>query len=60
MGVVALGVRPGGEAHRVALITVDAVQAFELLKRLSQESNTTLVDVARLLIETDHPREEDD
>ncbi|WP_234815328.1 ANTAR domain-containing protein [Mycolicibacterium duvalii] len=42
------------------MITVDAVQAFELLKRLSQESNTTLVDVARLLIETDHPREEDD
>ncbi|MEZ0342928.1 ANTAR domain-containing protein [Mycobacterium sp. pV006] len=37
------------------MITVDAVQAFELLKRLSQDSNATLVTVARQLIEADHP-----
>jgi GAF domain-containing protein len=30
---------------------IDAVQAFELLKRLSQSSNTPVVDVARQLVE---------
>ncbi|OBK14187.1 GAF and ANTAR domain-containing protein [Mycobacterium asiaticum] len=30
---------------------VDAVQAFDLLKRLSQESNTPLVEIARAVIE---------
>lgn len=34
---------------------VDAVQAFELLKRLSQSSNTPLADVARELVESEHP-----
>jgi GAF domain-containing protein len=34
---------------------VDAVQAFELLKRLSQSSNTPLVDVAREMVESEHP-----
>ena len=31
---------------------VDAVQAFALLPRLSQESNTKLLDVAARVIET--------
>lgn len=34
---------------------IDAVQAFELLKRLSQNSNTPLVVVARQLVEAEHP-----
>lgn len=34
---------------------IDAVQAFELLKRLSQSSNTPLVTVARQLVESEHP-----
>ncbi|OBI50741.1 response regulator receiver protein [Mycobacterium kyorinense] len=34
---------------------IDAVQAFELLKRLSQSSNTPLVVVARQLVESEHP-----
>jgi AmiR/NasT family two-component response regulator len=35
---------------------IDAVQAFELLKRLSQSSNTALVVVARQLVESErHP-----
>lgn len=34
---------------------VDAVRAFELLQRLSQETNTKLVDLAQRLIETDRP-----
>lgn len=34
---------------------IDAVQAFELLKRLSQSSNTPLVSVARQLVESEHP-----
>jgi GAF domain-containing protein len=33
---------------------IDAVQAFELLKRLSQSSNTPLVLVARQLVESEH------
>jgi len=32
--------------------TVDAVQAFELLRKLSQDSNIPLADVARKLVET--------
>lgn len=35
---------------------LDAVQAFELLKRLSQNSNTPVAAVARKLVETEHPR----
>ena len=34
---------------------IDAVPAFELLKRLSQNSNTPLVVVARQLVEAEHP-----
>lgn len=34
---------------------IDAVQAFELLKRLSQSSNTPVVAVARQLVESQHP-----
>ncbi|GBE64733.1 transcriptional regulator [Mycobacterium sp. MFM001] len=34
---------------------IDAVQAFELLKRLSQSSNTPLVNVARQVVESEHP-----
>nr|WP_232375415.1 GAF and ANTAR domain-containing protein [Mycolicibacterium baixiangningiae] len=34
---------------------VDAVRAFELLKRLSQDSNTSLVTVAERLVTADHP-----
>lgn len=34
---------------------IDAVQAFELLKRLSQDSNTPVSRVARQLIESEHP-----
>jgi AmiR/NasT family two-component response regulator len=33
---------------------IDAVQAFELLKRLSQSSNTPLAVVARQLVESEH------
>jgi transcriptional regulator with GAF, ATPase, and Fis domain len=33
---------------------IDAVRAFELLKRLSQSSNTPLVTVARRLVEPEH------
>lgn len=33
---------------------IDAVQAFELLKRLSQSSNTPLAGVARQLVESEH------
>ncbi|MHC9294930.1 GAF and ANTAR domain-containing protein [Mycobacterium sp. LTG2003] len=34
---------------------IDAVQAFEVLKRLSQSSNTPLVDVAHEVIQSEHP-----
>lgn len=34
---------------------IDAVQAFELLKRLSQDSNTPVSRVARQLVESEHP-----
>lgn len=39
---------------------IDAVQAFELLKRLSQSSNTPLVVVARELVESEHPADDRD
>jgi AmiR/NasT family two-component response regulator len=32
---------------------IDAVQAFELLKRLSQSSNTALAAIARQLVEAE-------
>lgn len=34
---------------------IDAEQAFELLKRLSQGSNTPVVDIAHQLVESEHP-----
>lgn len=34
---------------------LDAVQAFDLLKRLSQDSNTRLADVAKMLVSREHP-----
>ncbi|WP_231743338.1 GAF and ANTAR domain-containing protein [Mycobacterium sp. GA-2829] len=34
---------------------VDAIQAFALLRQLSQDSNTPLADVARRLVHRDHP-----
>ncbi|MBA4021357.1 MAG: hypothetical protein C0482_03265 [Gordonia sp.] len=34
---------------------LDAVQAFDLLKRLSQDANTRLADVARKLVLREHP-----
>ncbi len=37
---------------------IDAIAAFELLRRLSQESNVKLVDVAEKLVKVDHPVEE--
>lgn len=37
----------------VERFAIDALQAFELLRRLSQESNTKLVEVARQLVEAE-------
>lgn len=34
---------------------IDAVQAFELLKRLSQNTNTPVATVARQVVESEHP-----
>jgi transcriptional regulator with GAF, ATPase, and Fis domain len=34
---------------------IDSLQAFELLRKLSQDSNTPIADIARQLVETDHP-----
>lgn len=34
---------------------LDAVEAFELLGRLSQQSNTKLIDIAKALIDSEHP-----
>ena len=34
---------------------IDSVQAFELLKRLSQSSNTPVAEVAEQLVESEHP-----
>lgn len=35
--------------------SVNAIQAFDLLRKLSQESNIRLYDIARQLVENDHP-----
>lgn len=35
---------------------IDAVAAFELLKRLSQDSNTRLVDIAERIARRNHQR----
>jgi GAF domain-containing protein len=46
-----------GQAKGVIMerFNLDAVEAFELLARLSQRSNTKLVDVAKALIDSEHP-----
>jgi GAF domain-containing protein len=46
-----------GQAKGVVMerFNLDAVEAFELLRRLSQRSNTRLVDVAATIIDSEHP-----
>ena len=46
-----------GQAKGVIMerFNLDAVEAFELLTRLSQQSNTKLVEVAKTLIDAEHP-----
>ncbi|OBH67385.1 response regulator receiver protein [Mycobacterium mantenii] len=46
-----------GQAKGVIMerFNLDAVEAFELLTRLSQQSNTRLVDIAAALIDAEHP-----
>jgi ANTAR domain/GAF domain len=46
-----------GQAKGVIMerFNLDAVGAFELLTRLSQRSNTKLIDIAKALIDSEHP-----
>jgi GAF domain-containing protein len=46
-----------GQAKGVIMerFNLDAVEAFELLTRLSQQSNTKLIDIAKALIDSEHP-----
>jgi AmiR/NasT family two-component response regulator len=46
-----------GQAKGVIMerFNLDAVEAFDLLTRLSQRSNTKLIDIARGLIDSEHP-----
>jgi GAF domain-containing protein len=46
-----------GQAKGVIMerFNLDAVEAFELLTRLSQRSNTKLIDIAKALIDSEHP-----
>ncbi|OBG32685.1 GAF and ANTAR domain-containing protein [Mycobacterium sp. E3198] len=46
-----------GQAKGVIMerFNLDAVEAFELLSRLSQQSNTKLIEIARSLIDSEHP-----
>lgn len=46
-----------GQAKGVIMerFNIDAVEAFELLTRLSQQSNTKLSDIAQGLIDSEHP-----
>lgn len=46
-----------GQAKGVVMerFNLDAIESFELLTRLSQQSNTRLVDVAAALIDSEHP-----
>lgn len=46
-----------GQAKGIIMerFNLDAVEAFELLTRLSQQSNTRLIDIARGLIDSEHP-----
>lgn len=46
-----------GQAKGVIMerFNLDAVEAFELLTRLSQQSNTRLIEIATALIDSEHP-----
>jgi ANTAR domain/GAF domain len=46
-----------GQAKGVLMerFNLDAVEAFELLTRLSQQSNTKVIDIAKALIDSEHP-----
>ncbi len=46
-----------GQAKGVVMerFNLDAVEAFELLSRLSQQSNIKLIEIARSLIDSEHP-----
>ncbi len=46
-----------GQAKGVIMerFNLDAVEAFDLLTRLSQQSNTKLIDIATALIDSEHP-----
>lgn len=46
-----------GQAKGVVMerFNLDAVEAFDLLTRLSQQSNTKVIDIARALIDSEHP-----
>jgi GAF domain-containing protein len=46
-----------GQAKGVIMerFNLDAVEAFDLLARLSQQSNTKLIEIARALIDSEHP-----
>ena len=46
-----------GQAKGVIMerFNLDSVEAFGLLTRLSQQSNTRLVDIAAALIDSEHP-----
>ena len=47
-----------GQAKGIAMerFGLDAVEAFELIKKLSQESNTPVAEIARRMVHTNHPR----
>ena len=46
-----------GQAKGVIMerFDIDAIEAFELLTRVSQQSNIKLIDIARALIDSEHP-----
>lgn len=46
-----------GQAKGIIMerFNIDAAEAFQLLTRLSQRSNTRLIDIARALIDNEHP-----
>lgn len=50
-----------GQAKGVIMerFNLDAIEAFELLTRLSQQSNTRLADIAKGLIDSEHPLKRD-
>lgn len=51
-----------GQAKGIVMerFSLDAVEAFELLTRLSQQSNTRLIDIAKSLIDSEHPLKQRD